>query len=148
MIRDIVIAIVVAYVLRIMYIDFIQNQSNKLGGSTDSNEAHGLQCPHKRFIRKHLCPNCSSEQDALELSKKRIQFSPTGINGVLFGGEEEYLWEIVPNLLGKKNLCKNKYGLVHFTCNMKTNRCRKKGNHCYTWHHTENGHFFYDKTKC
>ena len=144
MLRDIIACILVAYILfNILRHDdkFVEILKDTVGSGVP-------QCPHKTYIFKHLCQNCSSEEDALAFSKERVSVYPTYINGVLFGSNNESDWEVVTSANGEKDLCKNKYGWMHFTCNLKTNRCRKNGMKCFTWHHISNGHFFYKKIKC
>ena len=146
MLKHFVIAVGIAYLLRSMYLEFVKQQEKI--GRTLRNENDNIQCPHSSFVRKHLCANCSTEKDALEISKRRTEFSPTMVNGVIFGSKEDHLWESVTNLHGYKTLCKNKIGMVHFTCNLRANRCRRNGKNCFTLHDTENGHFLYQKTVC
>merc|ERR1712150_190924 len=72
-------------------------QDTKLPDSTIQNVADlNLTCPHSRFIKKHLCENCTNEQDALSYSEARVKFAPTGTNGVLFGSPEKEAWKFVP----------------------------------------------------
>lgn len=146
MLKHFLIAVGIAYILRIMYLEFMKQQEKI--GRTLGNDNDNFQCPHSLFVRKHLCANCSTEKDALEISKRRIEFSPTMVNGVIFGSKEDHHWETVTNLHGYKKLCKNKIGMVHFTCNLRANRCRRNGKNCFTLHDTENGHFLYQKTVC
>lgn len=146
MLKHFILAVAIAYVLRTMFLEFVKKQ-----GKLDSmfrDDKIKVQCPHNLFVRKHLCPNCTTERDALEVSKRRLDFSPTMVNGVLFGSKEDHFWEKVTNLNEHKTLCKNKVGWVHFTCNVNANRCRRNGKNCFTLHDTENGHFYYQKTIC
>ena len=89
MLKNLVIAIVVAYALRNLYNEFMKQQRKHGGIFRNGNEEYGHSCPHRSFVRKHLCGNCSSEKDALEISKRRLEFSPTAVNGVVFGDKEE-----------------------------------------------------------
>ena len=142
------IAVVIAYFLRALYFEFLRHQENLGGIFRSENERYNNRCPHNMFVRKHLCANCSSEEDALKISKRRVNFSPTVVNGVIFGNEDDNLWETVTNLPGHKTLCKNKIGMMHYTCNLNANRCRRNGKNCFTLHDTENGHFYHRKTVC
>ena len=146
MLKHFILAVAIAYVLRTMFLEFVKKQ-----GKLDSmfrDDKIKVQCPHNLFVRKHLCANCSSEEDALEISKRRVKFSPTVVNGVIFGDKDDDNWEVVTNLHGFKTLCKNKIGMMHYTCNLNANRCRRNGKNCFTLHDTENGHFYYKKTVC
>ena len=107
-----------------------------------------LNCPHNRFIEKHLCVNCTTVEDALAYSEARVKFAPTGTNGVLFGTSDKQAWDSVPIPNENYHLCQNKHGMNHYTCNMKTKKCRLDGSNCYSWHHTRNGHLFYKETIC
>lgn len=142
MLKQFIIVVVIAYSLRNLYFEFVKQQEKINRGISN------IQCPHNMFVKKHLCENCSSEEDALEISKRRVKFSPTVVNGVIFGNEDDNFWETVRNLHGHKTLCKNKIGMMHYTCNLKANRCRRNGKNCFTLHDTENGHFYYQKTVC
>ena len=146
MLKHFLLAVGIAYVLRSMFLDFVK-QKEKFGRSL-RHPNDDIQCPHSLFVKKHLCANCSTESDALEISKRRLKFSPTMINGVLFGSKEDHLWEKVEDLHETKTFCKNKIGWMHFTCNVNANRCRRNGKNCFTLHDTENGHFYYEKTVC
>ena len=148
MLKHFIIAVVIAYFLRSLYFEFLKQQEKLVGIFRGEQERNNNRCPHNMFVRKHLCANCSSEEDALEISKRRVKFSPTVVNGVIFGNEDNNFWETVTNLHGHKTLCKNKVGMMHYTCNLKANRCRRNGKNCFTLHDTENGHFYYQKTVC
>ena len=107
-----------------------------------------VKCPHSRFIKKHLCSNCSSVEDALAYSEARILFAPTVANGVLFGTSQKEVWKTIPILYEDAYLCQNKDGMKHYTCIMKNKQCKLDGENCYTWHHKRNGHMFYKETIC
>merc|ERR1712212_1391666 len=113
-----------------------------------TKEDPNLKCPHSRFIKKHLCSNCTSIEDALAYSEARVLFAPTGANGVLFGTSEKEAWTAIPIPYEDAYLCQNKDGMKHYTCIMKNKQCRLDGENCYTWHHTRNGHMFYKETIC
>merc|ERR1712212_992234 len=113
-----------------------------------TKENPNLKCPHSRFIKKHLCSNCSSVEDALAYSEARVLFAPTGTNGVLFGTSENAAWTPIPIPNEDAYLCQNKEGMRHYTCKMKTKQCKLDGENCFTWHYTTNGHLFYKETMC
>lgn len=123
-------------------------EKDQVDDLTRNEEKAEMNCPHERFIRKQLCENCTNEGDALAYSEERVKFAPTSSNGVLFGTSNREAWEIVPSFNGKQLLYKNKYGSKHFTCNMKTKKCKFDGIECFTWHHTGNGHLFCERTAC
>ena len=146
MLKHFILAVGIAYILRAMFLEFVKQQQKF--GRILRDPYDNAQCPHSMFVRKHLCTNCSNENDALEVARRRITFSPTMVNGVLFGSKEDHLWVKVRNLQESKTFCKNKIGWMHFTCNIDANRCRRNGKHCFTLHDTENGHFYHQKTVC
>ena len=149
MLKHFILAVVISCYFWVLYSELLSLQEtiDRVFGGEKERYNVGIVCPHNLFVRKHLCTNCSSEKDALEISKRRVKFSPTVVNGVIFGNEDDNLWETV-KLLEGKTLCKNKIGMMHYTCNLKANRCRRNGKNCFTLHDTENGHFYYQKTVC
>ena len=148
MFRDVLLMVIVAHGAWVIYCELTGQRERMLGIFRHQGYRYDTECPHSSFVRKHLCSNCSSESDALKVSIRRTEFSPTAINGVIFGERDHNLWEIVNDFHGHKTMCKNKQGMMHFTCNLSANRCQKNGKSCFTLHDAENGHFFYKKTIC
>ena len=99
-------------------------------------------CPHANFSRKHWCKDCVTEEDALEFSLPRI--GQTGLNSVLAGTLQDLDFQINSD----RGLCQNEKLGVVFECNLERRNCRLRGKQCTTYHHTGNGHMYYQSTRC
>ena len=96
-------------------------------------------CPHPAFTRKHHCPHCQNEEDALEFSSPRSH--ETGRNSVLAG-------TMINFQINDRGHCQNENLGVVYECNLQMGYCRLEGEQCTTYHHPGNGHMYYQRTKC
>lgn len=100
-------------------------------------EATG-DCPHRSFLRKHVCQNCRTTADALEFSKGR---QDTVVNTVLLG---RLNFRHDNTKIGR---CTHD-AVQAMKCNLQTNTCQVMGQSCVSSHDTGNGHLFYREIKC
>ena len=108
-----------------------------------SNFEYNMEnCPHFNFARKHLCEDCVTEEDALIFSRPRI--GETGQNSVLAGTLQDLDFQINSD----RGVCQNEKLGVVFECNLELQNCRLRGKQCTTYHHTGNGHMYYQSTRC
>ncbi len=108
-----------------------------LGNSRDLMAGHN--CPHSRFIWKHLCNWCRSDNDALAFSKeRRVGGDRTNRNTVIMGN---------PTFSSDGHYCRNSETKV-VSCTISTGYCTTHGNLCITKHDLSNGHLYYRDIQC
>ena len=117
-----------AFIIAMMYIYGATNQ----------------ECPHSMFKFKHWCENCETESEALQFTlnrRKLEQNYDTGRNTVLAGKDLEFG-------LIEHGRCQNLNLSKVFECDVYRKVCHRRGLKCQTFHSVNNGHLYYQKTRC
>ena len=102
----------------------------------------GGECPNGRFVLKHLCSWCYSNDDALTFSKERNARGrgfATNKNSVIYGS---------PRFRRDGEDCLMVDTAKIVTCTVNTGVCTTNGNRCKCRHSVDNGHLFYHEIDC
>ncbi len=107
-----------------------------------------INCPHDRFLGRHLCEGCRNLDDAAEFS--RYVSAPPHRNTVFFGHPK---FEVKTY---KDDRCGNIDGVPAAICTDKKisgsvlpkYSCIYKGQQCYAEHSMRNGHLFHNEIFC
>ena len=106
-------------------------------------------CPHERFLAKHVCNHCSSEEAALQFSRNRPDPGPVNTVLVLDGGQQP---AYVSAYRRDREICLAEEANVAAVWQCRTDRgyCSKQqeNQRCTIHHAADNGHFFYNWMTC
>jgi len=103
-------------------------------------------CPHDRFLAKHVCNDCRSEEAALQYSRNRPDPGPLNTVVVLDGSPDYSL-----DFRNGERICKAEADVAMvWQCRTDRGYCNKqRENQRCTFHHAvNNGHFFYQWMTC
>jgi hypothetical protein len=98
-----------------------------------------LQCPHRSFLRKHVCDNCDTNKASWMFSLKRDWVD---VNDVYYKRLEEngYRWFEAIDKITKEPLCYSLHTSWLYKCIMNRNFCFLYGMHCTSVHNSLTGH--------